>query len=64
MEIKDLIVPSPVVVNFHAEDKDALLHELARQAGHALKLAPEATAMTGITIALVIVNTSRQSRTE
>jgi PTS system nitrogen regulatory IIA component len=44
MEIKDFIVPSQVVVDFRAEDKDALLHELARQAGHALKLAPEAIA--------------------
>jgi PTS system nitrogen regulatory IIA component len=44
MEIKNFILPSQVVVDFHAADKDALLHELARQAGHALKLAPEAIA--------------------
>jgi PTS system nitrogen regulatory IIA component len=44
LEIKDLLVPSRVVVNLHAEDKDTLLHELARQAGHVLKLAPEAIA--------------------
>jgi PTS system nitrogen regulatory IIA component len=41
MEIKDLIVPTRIVLNFHGENKNVLLEELARHAGHALKLAPE-----------------------
>jgi nitrogen PTS system EIIA component len=44
MEMRDFIVPSHVTVDLQAEDKEELLRELARKAGRALRLAPDAIA--------------------
>jgi nitrogen PTS system EIIA component len=48
MEIADFIAPAQVAVDFRAENKEALLIELARHSGAVLKLTPE-----GITAALL-----------
>jgi nitrogen PTS system EIIA component len=44
MQIADFIAPAQVMIDFGAQDKEALLIELARHAGAILKLAPDAIA--------------------